>query len=54
MTTRDELSEIEEETAGDHTELMCAALEGDRATVRAHLARGAEVNAKDAIKVEQL
>jgi len=47
MTTRDELSEIKEETAGDHTELMRAALEGDMATVRAHLTRGAEVNAKD-------
>lgn len=46
MTTRTELSEIEDKT-GDHTELMRAALEGDTATVRSLLAGGADVNAKD-------
>ena len=46
MTTRDELSEIEEKK-GDHTGLMRAALEGDTATVSALLAGGADVNAKD-------
>ena len=44
MTTRDELSEIEEKK-GDHTELMRAALEGNTATVNTLLAGGADVNA---------
>ena len=46
MTTRIELSEIEADEDG-HTPLMRAALEGDTATVRALLAGGADVNAKD-------
>jgi ankyrin repeat protein len=46
MTTRDELSEIEEKK-DDHTQLMRAALEGDNATVSTLLAGGADVNAKD-------
>lgn len=47
MTTRDELSEIEETKKADHTELMRAALEGDTASVRALLVGEADVNAKD-------
>ena len=46
MITRDELSEMGD-NAGKHTELMRAALEGDTNTVKALLAGGAQVNAKD-------
>jgi ankyrin repeat protein len=46
MTTRDELSEIEEKE-GDHTELMRAALDRDIDSVKALSASGAEVDAKD-------
>lgn len=47
MPTRADLSAAEESKSG-HIPLMIAALEGETATVKQLLAKGADVNAKDA------
>ena len=46
MTTRAQMSEAIKYERG-HTDLMCAALEGQTETVKALLESGADVNAKD-------